>query len=393
MKRLAIIGCGARSNCYMRQLRDGLGNEWKVVALADPRTEAVEAFRKNFADDDTKAFACAPELLTAMDGDLDAAIIASPNSLHLESLLPAMAMKLTILLEKPVAVTTDHCAAMWKSYVATGRPPVAVGFVLRYTTFYRKVKDLIDDGAVGQVLSIEAGEFLGPPLTSMFMRGWRRLERLAGPFILEKCCHDMDLLNWFVGSRVSKISSFAGRTRFLPKPEAAMQCRNCSLTDSCRYAICERTRDDDDLCVYNSDKDIPDHQVVNIEYENGVLAAFTACMDQPRSTRTLRVNGTCGRIEGDIGADELRLYVHAAKGSDRPSEERFELVHDDTGHHGGDSVIADQFKSMLRGEADKPLAGLQEGVDACLVALAAERSRQESRIVTEDEIYVNALDA
>ena len=104
-------------------------------------------------------------------------------------------MGLIILLEKPVATTTRDCAAMWEAYLRHGRPPLAVGFVLRYTAFYGKVRELLDQGAVGKVLTIHATELLEPATTAVFMRGWRRKHDLSGPLILEKCCHDMDLLN------------------------------------------------------------------------------------------------------------------------------------------------------------------------------------------------------
>ena len=403
MKRFAVIGCGLRSDCYLHELAPGLEKEWQLAALADPSDIALEVYLRNYGNPNVKTFRSGPELLKEMKGNIDAVIIASPNSLHLESLLPAMDQGLIILLEKPVATTVEDCAAMWKAYVRRGCPPLAVGFVLRYTTFYQKVKELIDSGAVGQVLSIEATEMMGTPLSAMYYRGWRRKNDISGPLILEKCSHDMDLLNWFGGTAPTKVSSFATRTRFTPNPDAAMHCKDCGLQDTCRYSssriapyLMNTARRDeigplipqhDDLCVFNSDKDIIDHQVVNIEYGNGVLVSFTVCADQPRTTRTIKVNGTQGQIIGDIGRDELRIDYHLKEGSEDCITERFTLEHDDSGHHGGDSVISNQYKSMLRGKPTPPLAGLREGIEACLVAIASEQSACEGKVVDMNELY------
>lgn len=403
MKKLAVIGCGLRSDCYLNELRDELGRDVQLVALADPSPVALDVYKINYKVQSARTFASGPELLKAMGQELDAVIIGSPNALHLESLLPALKQKLIVMLEKPVATSVEDCASMWKAYQDAGQTPLAVGFVLRYTVFYRKVKGLLDSGKIGQMLSIEATEMLGAPLTANYTRGWRRKEDLSGPFILEKCSHDMDLLNWFVGVPVSKVSSFATRTRFVPNPNAAMHCGECQLAETCRYSIKKiepylmnvARRDeiqrlihaDNDLCVFNSDKDIPDHQVINLEYENGVLATFTACMDQPRTTRTIKINGMLGQIVGEISKDELRVDSHLTNGSEQCTSERFKIDCDNSGHHGGDSILSNQFKAMLNNKPIPPLAGLKEGIEACLVAFAAEQSRHEGKIIDMKNLY------
>ena len=402
MKRIGVIGCGLRADGYLQELKSGMGKEWELAALADPKPLAIETYRKIYGHPELRVFADGPEMLKAMPGELDAVIIASPNALHLEALLPALERNLIVMLEKPVATTVEDCRSMWDAYVKAGYPPLAVGFVLRYTAFYRKAKEIIDSGAIGQVMSIEAAELLGPPLTSVFTRGWRRKNGVAGSFLLEKCSHDMDILNCLAGAPAVSVSSFGKRTVFVPKPEAAMHCRDCRLHEDCRYSagniapyLMNTPRRDElgalipqheDLCVFNSDKDVPDHQVVNVAYENGVLAAFTLCMDQPVNARTLRVNGSEGQICGDIGREELYVTYHRRSIGEELPVERVPLVHDNSSHHGGDSVLVNQLKAMLRGETVVPLAGLREGVEACMVALGAERSLVEGRIVEVERL-------
>lgn len=402
MKRLAVIGCGLRADCYLAQMREGFDKEWQIVAVADPAEKHRRFYKDHYSCKGAREYEDGMALLSGMAGNLDAILIATPNHLHKEPLIEAIRLGLVTLVEKPVVTTLEDCAAVWKAHCQHPATPVAVGFVLRYTSFYGKVKDLIDSGAIGKVLSIIATEALGPVLTMAYNRQWRRLDKLSGSFLMEKSCHDLDLIHWCAGSAPRKISSFGTRTHFVPNPEAAMHCGSCRLSDACRYScrniaaylndlgpknyIIPLVPTENDLCVFNSDKDAPDHQVVNVEYDNGVLATFALTMAQPETRRTIRVQGVEGRIEGSIEADALKVVYHAPNKDTPIREEQIAIVHDDSGHHGGDSVIAGQFKAMLRGEPTPPLAGLREGIDAVIMAIAAEQSRKENRIVDVVEL-------
>lgn len=397
LKKIAVIGCGLRSDCYLDQLRDGIGSEWEIVALADPNAKALSVYQKNFCRGQAREYPSGPILIQAEGGQLDGVIIGSPNALHLASTLPALTLSVPILLEKPVATTLEDCNRMELAYREAGEPPLAVGFVLRYTTFYRKVRELIQAGELGQLLTIEATEFMGAPLTSLYMRGWRRHSQLSGPIILEKCSHDLDILNWLADAPAESVASRGSRTRFVPLAGAAKHCRDCGRRDGCRYdaakleaylmnvkrraEITPLIPSDNDLCVFNSDKDIWDHQVAVIAYANGVLATFTVCADQPRTTRNLRICGTNGQLEGDLAADRLRIQRTGNRENPGDHWENIPIEHDDSGHYGGDSVIANQFKSMLRGNGRRPLAGLAEGLEAARLALAAEKAARTQTLI------------
>lgn len=406
MKKIGIIGCGARSHCYLLYIKDSLNTDFEVVALADPNQDARKYYHKEYGNERTRHFATAEELMAAVGDDLDAVIIGSPNAVHLDAAELAFRRGLVTALEKPVEISFDRCAAVWNAWNEGGQPPTALGFVLRYTAFYGKIKELLDTGEIGRILSIEATEMLGAPLSAMFFRCWRRNSTLSGPFLLEKCSHDLDLLLWFAGSPVTRVSSFANRTRFVPDPQAADRCPDCALRDTCRYdsrrhvpqkddPLSEfwyiRMGKDRDTCVFNVEKDIVDNQTTILEFDNGVLATFTTTMDQPRTTRRIKINGTDGQIIGDIGKDDLRVVHDAVTDTYAMGtidwERTYPLVYDGSAHHGGDSVLSRQFHSMLRGETTPPLAGLREGVEASILALAAQQSVDTGQTVDMKPVY------
>lgn len=406
MKKMAVIGCGLRSSSYMMQFKDGLGINWELSALADPNPAAIAIYRTSFArGKDIRTFTNGPDLLEAMGDSLDAVIIGTPNVYHIDSIVPAMEKKLSILLEKPVATTLEDCKTLWNAYLRNGRPNVVVGFVLPYTNYFKMIKEVVANGSIGRILSMEASQMLSPLITSAFTREWRRLERMAGPFVVEKCSHDMDIFNMLAGAPARHVSSFAARTNFVPKAEAAMYCKDCTLEPSCRYSprnlpfggmeaiINEEAPWEvsatNDLCVYNSDKDVPDHQIVHIEYENGVLATFSAAFDQPipSGERTLKINGTEGRLVGSLDEDHIEVLLHRKGENGKHIKETYMVEHDDSPHSGGDSILTDRFKSIMMGEQVKPLAGMKEGIDACLIGFAAEQSRHTNTIVRMKALF------
>jgi len=376
-KRIAVIGCGLRANAYCKTLSSRLQEDWAVVALADPDEATRARFRAAHCQTVPREFTNGPELLEAVDDGIDAVLICSPNALHLESAVPAMGKGIVVLLEKPVGVSPTDCRAMWRQYRELGLPAVLIGFVLRYTPFYQRAKRIIDSGRLGQILTIEMAELLGPTLTALYMKGWRRKTDLSGPFINEKCSHDLDIMNWLVGSKAKQVTSFAGRTRFVPHPEYSDRCSTCTHAEACRYAGRKG-----DACVFNSDKDIPDHQVVQIAYENGVLGSFTACMDQPRSTRSLKINGSEGQLNGSIHENLIRVESHKTGTPREVITEEFPLTGTEGGHHGGDTHIARRLEELLDngtdGGDDPQLA---DGIEACLIGFAAEESREKGTIV------------
>ena len=392
MKRLGIIGCGLRSDSYLYYMRENWAGNWALAALADPNPVARRIYRENNpVTEDCRDFESGPAMLEAMQGKLDAVIIASPNMLHTESILPALKQNLITLIEKPAVTSLADAARVWNQAQLYPAAKILIGFVLRYTAFYRQLKTVIDSGRIGKVLSIAAAEYLDPTLTSNYTRNWRRFDRLAGSFILEKCSHDLDILNMLAGDSVKSVSSFAERTLFRPREDAAMRCSDCRFRNECLYSaetlepyylnvgskvyLTPLIPFNNDLCVFNSDKDTPDHQVVNLIYNNNITATFTVAMGQPRTTRTIHICGTDGQLCGDIGDDYLA--IRPMKGN----WERITVEHDDSPHHGGDSVITNEFIQLLSGAELKVDADLHTGIEAILPAIAAEESRQKNQII------------
>lgn len=376
--RVGVIGAGMRASSYFRNLPPDIQPAVQLVALADPNEGNRIKFQDLFAGESQPRHYENGEALLDTE-ELDALIIGSPNHAHTEDAIRALPRQIPILLEKPVAIGLEECRRLWQAYVGAGQPPVTVGFVLRYSSFYQKIEELIRSEALGQVLSIDADEMLGTGLTAFFYRGWRRWDHLTGGFMVEKCCHDFDILNWMTGARATRVFSIAGRTHLTPRPDEERHRRfepvrraELDYGDAGTQSIFTALTDES---PYDAASDVPDHQAVMIEFDNGILSSFTACVAQPRSARRMRVYGSAGALEGDIGRSRIVVDTPQTDSDGYDThEETFPAG--EGGHHGADPGISTTFWNTAMDLPATIRAGIREGIEAVLIGLAAEESKK-----------------
>jgi predicted dehydrogenase len=390
--RVAAIGAGMRTASYFSNLPPELQSRVQLVAIADPNPQHSAAFAQKFASltlNGAPHFYDFGAQLLERESELDALVIGSPNHAHVADACPAFARGIPILLEKPVAISVADCRELWQSWQAAKTPPVTVGFVLRATPFYRRIQEIAQSEMLGQMLSLDADENVGEATTRQMRSGWRKKESECGGFMVEKCAHDFDLLRWIAGAEAVRVSSFATRTHFVensPCAESRFQ-KKPPATESLDYGDAATRRlftNDTSGSLYENECDLPDHQSVLIEWENGVTTCFTATLAQLRATRRMRIAGTRGNIEGD--AQRSRLLLETEHAGEIQSEE-IAIAHDASGHHGGDGNTAAHFwnsaaaRAAGREYSRSAPAGLREGIEAVLIAIAAQQAARENQVV------------
>lgn len=378
--RVGVIGTSKRAAAYFRNIPSDLRPGIKLVALADPNPSNREKFQRLFSGGTfPQIYSSGEEMFTSED--LDAVVISSPNRFHVGDAKQALAAGATTLLEKPVAISVAECGELWNAQQNSAIGTAVVGFVLRYTPFYSKVKEIVDSGQLGEILTINADECLGTMLTTGFHKGWRKNDYYSGGFIVEKCCHDFDILNWIVGANVQRVYSVGNRKHFIPDQakrherfdEAALPQFDADYGD---LEIKQTFFTPNEGSPYDVPSDPPDHQSVILEYEDGTLCTFNACMGQPRSSRQIKIFGTGAALEGDIADSRIVVRTPHQQGNGWDSEE-ITVPIDESGHKGGDSVIGNAFWNAAAARTDTlSRAGVKEGIDAVLVGLAADQSRK-----------------
>ena len=364
---IGLIGCGGMGRFVAKKVLDQ-DPRLKVRGLFDPDERSIKASREQLAPDAT-AYRDYRELCAAKD--IDWVMIASWNCYHRDHTVAAFQAGKHVFCQKPLATTVDDCVAMRDAWLASGRM-FNIGFSLRYSPHYRTIRGLLDERKIGDLVSFEFNEVLGFNHGGYIMGDWRRLTKYAGTHLLEKCCHDIDLANWFVGSRASRVASFAGLDFFVPGNEKHMQ--RLGKSDKGRQAY--RTWGGlVDLNPFTSDKDIFDNQVGIIEYGNRVRATFHTNCNSGIPERRMYLNGTEGAIRADLVAGRIELARIGFKES--VQEVKAGVA---GGHGGGDDVLAKELAdSMLRGV--KPSVGLDEGLASAFTCFGMDKAVTTGRVV------------
>jgi len=240
MKQLTaiLIGAGNRGILAYGHYALKNPNELRFVGVAEPNPLRRENFAKTHKIPKENKFKDRKDILNRPKF-ADIAIIATPDKLHVDPSMKAMKQGYHVLLEKPMAQTEKDCRLLVKTSERTG-VLLYISHVLRYTQFFSKIKEIIDSGKLGKLITINHSENVSYwHYAHSFVRGNLSNQKLSSPMILTKCCHDLDLLYWFAGGLPEKISSFA-RTTYLSnknKPEDTPErCTDdCPHAENCQY--------------------------------------------------------------------------------------------------------------------------------------------------------------
>ncbi len=367
---VAVIGAGGRAIHVVKNLiRDSAGGA-RVVSVYDPDPAAMDEAARHWDAPDTRRAATAEEALRTPGAQW--AMIFSPNAFHREQIVAAFAAGLHVFSEKPLATTIEDCVAIHEAYARSGRF-FATGFVLRYAPLYREIKRLLDSGHFGPVIAIAASENIPPAHGGYIMANWRRHTRLAGPHILEKCCHDLDLINWFCDDLPRRAAAFHGCDVFKPENQWMFDQYGGAKTF---LSWPDRHRDVDS--PFTSDKDLMDNFIGILEYRGGARVSFQATMCNAIPERRMYIACLEGTIIGELYSGRLQY----ARIGEKPREAPLP----GGGHGGGDEYIMKElWETMTLGTT--PKSGGEEGLRSAVVALALDQAAREGRVLDLEPVW------
>lgn len=420
-KNVILIGSGLRGKCYTDKMLN-FGDSFKVVAVAEPIESRREYAKQTHGIDPELCFeSWEPLLELPRLGDL--AVIATMDRDHVEPAIAAMEKGYNLLLEKPAGATPEECRRIQAAAEKNGVFAL-VCHVLRYTRFFTTLKNIIDSGEIGEVMSIRHSEGVGNVhQTHSFVRGnWRNSDE-SSPMILQKSCHDMDILAWLIGKKCKKVQSFGSLSYFKESnaPEGSpLYCIDgCPATDCPYNAVklyydnkdnswfrrsstkkVEPTDEDVELalrttdygkCVFKCPNNVVDHQVVNLLFEDDVTVSFSMSAFN-KGGRNINIMGTKGEINATMSDPIIHIYDFLSK-----EEKEIDLDANNTddtivgGHGGGDDGIILALKDLLEGRDNSSACDIRESCDNHMIAFAAEESRVKGVVVDMDE-YMSRFD-
>ena len=381
--RVAIVGLGLRAANVLKMMKEDMP-EIEIVGYVDPDPCGLTILTDNSSD--LTQYKNLKQMID--ECSLDVLWVASPNHLHLEHIKAGLEAGLKVFSEKPIVTSKEDSFALAKLIKKYGESQLIVGLVLRYSVHMREMRRILDAGTLGNITSLEANEHIAPYHGSFFMRDWRRLEKYSGGFMLEKCCHDIDLYNSIVGERPTRVVSFGGRNNFIPS-EAPPGKKHDDV-----YQIKKSYWESADD-PFTSDADIIDHQNALLEYPNNVSFSFHTSLNVPDEQRRFCIIGSRGMAEGDFGRGGLRI-TDARTGKCLEDHDFSFPTEPGSGnypsHYGADKLMCEDIVSFLRGDLKSLPVGPKEAVVAGLVAMAIDESMASGQVVDMAETW-HELDA
>lgn len=414
--RVSIIGLGGRGGEAYGRYMAFLLDKFKITHVCDINTTRLHKYGEIFDVPVENRFNDEDKFFEKKWSDV--LFITTQDRMHVRMAKKALELGYDIVLEKPITDDITELQELAKLAHEKKRK-VMVCHVLRYTVMMRKLKELLNAGAIGKLISIDQTEnVVFWHEAHSYVRGnWRNTD-VAVPMIMAKCCHDLDLIQDFIGGRCKSVSSMGNLSYFKPefKPEgSADRCVNCKYVDSCVYSakriyveawrnmgkpgnvgpfnlitdVCPLTEEalmnaietsPYGRCVFACDNNVVDNQTVIMQFENGVTATLKMEAFVKQGGRDIRFFGTEGELELREGEGTITLKKYLGEDT---VWRITDLTDDLEGHGGGDHRMIDELYDIMMGQNPQVATSLDESIESHYMALAAEESRLNGGALVE----------
>ncbi|MGC9522366.1 MAG: Gfo/Idh/MocA family protein [Anaerolineae bacterium] len=423
--RAIIVGAGHRALLYASYAQH-YPDELQIVGVAEPIDHRREQVARLYDLPAERCYKTAEEV-AAQPKFADVAINGTMDHQHVETSLPLLKAGYDLLLEKPFATSEPE---MWRLIDAVRHydRTVMICHVLRYAPFYAAIRQRVQDGVIGDILSVQTVEHVSYHHMAMaFVRGkWAHEADGYASMLMAKCSHDLDLIAWMKsGVRPKFVASFGSNFQFRPEraPEGAgTRCLvDCAIEPNCLYSARkhyidhpERWRfyvwdryehagdhltleekiaslkDDNPFgrCVWRTDPDVVDHQSILIDFADGSTATHNMIGGTARPSRSIHIVGTLGEIQGVFEESQIVIRHIDPRPGCEYTEDVVDLSIDGDmhgalgGHGGGDLRLVADFVRVVRGEAPSiSTTTLEDSMSGHLIGFSADRAMEERRVV------------
>ncbi|MBZ2197815.1 Gfo/Idh/MocA family protein [Occultella gossypii] len=360
--RIGVIGYGARGPLAREAHRQGAGAE--VVAVCDPSARARDEAGTAFPDALITA-----DLGELLDHGVDAVMVLTPDDRHAGPVLAALEAGVAVFCEKPLAVRIEDTDRILATARRTGAR-LYVGHNMRHMPVITVMKELIDDGRIGEVKAIWCRHFVGHG-GDYYFKDWHADRSRSTSLLLQKGAHDIDVIHWLAGGYSRRVAAVGALSVY------------GDVTDRADRSD-ERMTDWFSLDNWPPSAqrglhpiiDVEDLSMMNMVLDGGVLASYQQCHFTPDYWRNYTVIGTQGRIEntGDAAGARVHLWNRRHNGTGEP-DESVEVPAGIGGHGGADSMLISEFLRFVRdgGRTETSPVAAREAVAAGIVATASLR--------------------
>ncbi len=409
-RRFAQVGLGSRSEMHQRAVQQTFGAHCEMVGLCDRNPGRLELARQRSLE----FGAALPPGYAAEDFDRmlretrpDVVIVTTVDATHDDYIVRALEAGCDVITEKPMTTTPEKCQRILDATARTGRR-CRVAFNYRYSPPRTQVKELLMQGAIGDILSVDFHWMLDTHHGADYFRRWHSRKENSGGLMIHKATHHFDLVNWWLGALPETVWATGKREFYTPATARRLglqdpheRCHTCPEKARCTFALdmaaaprlkrlyLDQEHHDGyfrDRCVFRPDIDIEDTMNVMVKYDTGATLSYSLNAFNAWEGYRIVFNGTKGRLEhGEVestyAAGNEPQRVERARGaiSTRlfPLRGPAQEITPRTGvggHGGGDPVmLADLL--LENPPADPCLRASDEhaGAASCLIGAAANR--------------------
>ncbi|MBA4493572.1 Gfo/Idh/MocA family protein [Paenactinomyces guangxiensis] len=424
MKKYAICGVSNRAlTMFIKPLLRQFSHGNKIVAVLDRDPRRFEVCREEYPEL-VEVPAYLPDQFDQMMKDTrpDAIIIASRDDTHLNYILQGLEKDTEVITEKPM-VTSAADAVKVLQAESRSKGKVTVTFNYRYNPYHRKIKEMILQGKLGRITSVDLNWYVDTYHGASYFKRWHRLRRNSGGLSIHKSTHHFDLVNWWLDQKPLEVFAYGDLHYYGPNGEHNPEkedhrfCGTCHVRENCEYymrwtarSYQNSIRDDHlrademhlskpgytdyrpDACIFDSEIDIEDTYAVTVKYDRGTLLSYSINFSAPYEGYRLAINGTKGRIETTEYHEPSRIpFPFPEQTIDYyplfGSKEIIHVVRNEGGHGGGDPLLLEDIFLGNDPRRNYPiLAGAEAGAYSIAIGEAVWRSCKENKPIRIDDL-------
>ncbi len=396
MKKYAVVGTGGRGlESYIVPMVENYGDCVDLVAVCDINGKRAKYVSEHIGRE-VPAYTDFDQMLK--DHKPDVVLVTTKDCFHEKYIVKALEFGCDVISEKPMTTTAEMCARIIETEKKTGHK-VTVTFNMRFMNFFVRLKELINEGLLGDILSIHFEWLLDTSHGASYFRRWHSVRENSGSLLIHKSTHHFDLINWLIDDEPVKVNAF-GTRRFYGagvREERGERCLTCQHKKTCEYYMNIETEDQGrmkkmfldcededgyirDRCVFSDEIDIEDSVSVNVKYAKGAVMSYSLTAHSPYECMKLVINGSKGRMEADtaFGKENFKFYNREGECINL---DRTHVKPLPGGHGGADPALRD---NLFRGYSSDPLhqmADTRAGAMSIGIGIAANKSMLEDRAV------------
>ncbi|QRZ91869.1 Gfo/Idh/MocA family oxidoreductase [Bacillus sp. LJBS06] len=423
MKNIVICGVSSRAlSMFIKPLMERFSTHYEITGLLDADPKRFAVCKKKFpelahvAEFNEDAF---DEMMRVSKPDI--VIVAGRDDTHVTYIVKSLQWNTDVITEKPMVTTVQDANRVLEAE-AKSEGKVTVAFNYRYSPFHRKIKEMILEGKIGRVTSVDLNWYIDTYHGASYFKRWNRSRPLSGGLSIHKSTHHFDLVNWWLGQNPKEVFAYGALNYYGPDSEwnplpeeDGRFCGTCRVKEKCHYysrwhprSSKASVKDDHlqagdqsslytayrpDACIFDEEIDIEDTYVATVKYDGGALLSYSILFSAPYEGYRLTINGTKGRIESNEFHEPSRIPFAFPEQTIEyyplfESKQTIQVVKNEGGHGGGDPLLLEDLflgKDPLR--RYDILAGAEAGAYSIAVGEGMWRSVAEKRPIGIKELF------